>query len=128
MQAQSQQDQILHDLELRISKMLRSGVYVAGMLMTIGWLWGWFKHGDTLSSFSRYESKSLYETLNWAVITHDQPLIIGFAGLAVLVSLPIIRVFLTGVLFIKQKDYILAVMAFAVFTCLIASFLLGIEL
>ncbi|WP_413583513.1 DUF1634 domain-containing protein [Bdellovibrio sp. HCB288] len=128
MQAQSQQDQILHDLELRISKMLRSGVYVAGMLMTVGWLWGWIKNGDTLGSFTRYESRSLYETLNWAVITHDQPLIIGFAGLAVLVSLPIIRVFLTGVLFIKQKDYILAVMAFSVFVCLIASFFLGIEL
>lgn len=128
MEPQSQQDQALHALELKISKMLRSGVYIAGALMTVGWIWQWFNEGDTLSNFQTYEPKSLYETLHWAVVMQNRPLLISMAGLAILVLLPITRVFLTGVLFVKQKDRVLAVMAFAVFTCLVASFFLGIDL
>lgn len=128
MAPQSQQDQALHDLELRISKMLRSGVYIAGLLMLIGWLWKWYNDGDTLATFQTYEPKSLLETLQWAVVTQDRAMLIAMSGLAVLVLLPITRVFLTGILFVKQKDRILALMAFAVFFCLIASFFLGIEL
>ncbi|UYL07904.1 DUF1634 domain-containing protein [Bdellovibrio sp. SKB1291214] len=128
MAPQSQQDQALHDLELKISKMLRSGVYISGALMSIGWIWQWIVEGDTLATFQTYEQKSLYETLHWAVVMQNRPLIISIAGLAVLVLLPITRVFLTGILFVKQKDRILALMAFAVFFCLVASFFLGIDL
>jgi uncharacterized membrane protein len=128
MSAEPKQDQVLHDLELKISKMLRSGVYVAGMLLMVGWLWQLYKNGDTLADFKTYESRSLVETIHWAVVMHDRPILISMAGLVVLVLLPITRVFLTGVLFVKQKDRVLAVMAFAVFTCLVASFFLGIDL
>ncbi|QDK45765.1 DUF1634 domain-containing protein [Bdellovibrio sp. ZAP7] len=128
MAVEPQQDKVLHDLELKISKMLRSGVYVAGMLLLIGWLWQLFNSGDTLDNFTTYESRSLFETIHWAVVMHDRPLLISLAGLVVLVLLPITRVFLTGVLFVKQKDRVLAVMAFAVFACLVASFFLGIDL
>ncbi|WP_413293687.1 DUF1634 domain-containing protein [Bdellovibrio sp. HCB185ZH] len=128
MAVEPKQDQALHDLELKISKMLRSGVYIAGMLLLIGWLWQLYRSGDTLSDFQTYESKSLTETIHWAVVMQDRPLIISISGLVVLVLLPTTRVFLTGILFIKQKDRILAVMAFAVFACLVASFFLGIDL
>ncbi|QLY23975.1 DUF1634 domain-containing protein [Bdellovibrio sp. KM01] len=128
MGAEPKQDQALHDLELKISKMLRSGVYIAGMLLLIGWLWQLYNSGDTLSDFQNYESRSLVETIHWAVVMHDRPLIVSISGLVVLVLLPITRVFLTGILFVKQKDRVLAIMAFAVFTCLVASFFLGIDL
>ncbi|WP_413557245.1 DUF1634 domain-containing protein [Bdellovibrio sp. HCB209] len=128
MAPQPQQDQALHNLELRISKMLRSGVYISGALLVVGWLWQLYNTGDTLASFQTYESKSLMETIHWAVLMQDRPMLISISGLIVLVLLPITRVFLTGVLFVKQKDRILAVMAFAVFICLVASFFLGIEL
>ncbi len=128
MSVEPKQDQVLHDLELKISKMLRSGVYIAGMLLMVGWLWQLYLNGDTLGDFKTYESRSLVETIHWAVVMHDRPILISMAGLVVLVLLPITRVFLTGVLFVKQKDRVLAVMAFAVFTCLVASFFLGIDL
>jgi uncharacterized membrane protein len=128
MESQPQQDQALHNLELKISKMLRSGVYISGMLLLVGWLWQLYNSGDTLASFQTYESRTLMETIHWAVVMQDRPLLISIAGLVVLVLLPITRVFLTGVLFVKQKDKVLAIMAFAVFTCLVASFFLGIDL
>jgi uncharacterized membrane protein len=128
MESQPQQDQALHNLELKISKMLRSDVYISGMLLLVGWLWQLYNSGDTLASFQTYESRTLMETIHWAVVMQDRPLLISIAGLVVLVLLPITRVFLTGVLFVKQKDKVLAIMAFAVFTCLVASFFLGIDL
>ena len=128
MSGPSQQDQSLHDLELTISKLLRLGVMAAGVLLAIGWVWLLFNNGDILASFSTYEPHSFFETIQWSLINRDKAMLVSMAGLALLVSLPIIRVFMTGVLFIKQKDFVLAIMAFAVFFCLLASFMLGIDL
>lgn len=128
MSGPSKQDQSLHDLEMTISKLLRLGVMGAGILLALGWLWLLFNNGDVLAGFSNYEPHSFFETIQWALINRDKAMLISMAGLALLVSLPIIRVFMTAVLFVKQKDFILAIMAFAVFACLIASFMLGIDL
>ncbi|MFM6927329.1 MAG: DUF1634 domain-containing protein [Bdellovibrio sp.] len=128
MSGPSKQNQSLHDLELTISKLLRIGVMAAGMLLAVGWLWLLFNNGDLLANFSNYEPRSFFESLQWSLINQDKAMLISLAGLALLVLLPIARVFMTGVLFLKQKDFILAMMAFAVFVCLIGSFFLGIEL
>ncbi|QDK38035.1 DUF1634 domain-containing protein [Bdellovibrio sp. NC01] len=118
----------LHQLELTISKLLRTGVLLAGMFLAIGWVWLWIQNGDMLSSFTTYEPKSFMETIHWALLMNDRPMIISLIGMVILVCLPVARVFMTGVLFIKQKDRVLAIMAFAVFAVLIASFCLGIDL
>ncbi|MDG0816392.1 DUF1634 domain-containing protein [Bdellovibrio svalbardensis] len=118
----------LHKLELTISHLLRIGVLLAGMFLLIGWLWLWFANGSLLGSFTVYESKSLFETIHWALLTNDRPMVISILGLILLVCLPVVRVFLTGVLFVKQKDFRLAIMAFLVFVALVASFVLGIDL
>lgn len=118
----------LHQLELRISHFLRGGVLFAGFLLLVGWLWMLFNSGDVLSSFQEYHPQSLSESIQWALIMNDRALLISLFGLMILVSLPVVRVLMTGVLFVRQKDYRLAVMAFAVFAVLIASFFLGIEL
>ncbi|MBO9665333.1 MAG: DUF1634 domain-containing protein [Bdellovibrio sp.] len=125
---ESKQNEELHDLELIISKLLRVGVLCAGIFLLLGWLWLWYNNGDVLSSFTTYEPRGFFETIHWALLTQDRAMLVSMVGLAVLVLLPIARVFLTGVLFVKQKDFMLALMAFAVFACLIASFLLGIDL
>lgn len=127
MEEQSSHD-ALHKLELTISHLLRAGVLIAGVFLLLGWLWLWFNNGSLLESFTVYEPKSLLETVHWALLTNDRPMIISMVGLTLLVCLPVVRVFLTGVLFIKQKDFILAIMAFLVFAALVVSFTLGIDL
>ena len=124
----NKQSQSLHDLELTISKLLRIGVMTAGVLLAVGWLWLLFNNGDLLANFSNYEPRSFFETIQWSLINQDKAMLLSLIGLALLVLLPIARVFMTGVLFLKQKDFFLAVMAFAVFACLIGSFMLGIDL
>ncbi|MGE5086709.1 MAG: DUF1634 domain-containing protein [Bacillota bacterium] len=128
MNGPSEQNQSLHELELTISKLLRLGVMAAGIFLAVGWIWLLFNNGDLLASFVNYEPHSFFETIQWSLINQDKAMLISLVGLALLVLLPIARVFMTGVLFIKQKDFILAGMAFAVFVCLIGSFILGVDL
>jgi len=118
----------LHRLELRISQLLRMGVMVAGGLLLVGWLWMLFNNGDVLATFQEYRPQALTQTLEWAFITRDRALILSFVGLLILVTLPVVRVLLTGILFLKQKEYRLATMAFLVFVALVSSFFLGIDL
>lgn len=118
----------LHSLELIISKLLRVGVMTAGVCLLVGWIGMWLKNGSMLSGFHVYEPEPLLEKIQWALLMRDRSLMMAMIGLVLLVCLPLVRVLLTGILFIRQKDYKLAVMAFAVFATLVASFFLGIEL
>ncbi|UXR63400.1 DUF1634 domain-containing protein [Bdellovibrio bacteriovorus] len=118
----------LHELELIISQILRGGVLFAGIFLLIGWLWMWFRDGDNLQTFTSYEPRPLIENIHWALVMNDRALLVSLFGLVALVCLPLIRVLMTGVLFIKQKDKGLAIMAFAVFIALVGSFLLGIDI
>ncbi|HWU43310.1 MAG TPA: DUF1634 domain-containing protein [Bdellovibrio sp.] len=126
--ATESRDEALEQLEYIISQLLRIGVLLAGVMLLVGWLWLWFNNGSLLESFTVYEPKSFLETVHWALISNDRPMIISLLGLVLLVSLPIVRVLLTGVLFLRQKDFPLACMAFLVFAALITSVLLGIDL
>lgn len=118
----------LHKLELNISQLLRVGVLLAGVFLAIGWLWLWYNNGNMLESFTVYEPKTLLETVHWARLTNDHAMLVSVVGMVLLVSLPVVRVFLTGVLFIRQKEFVLATMAFLVFVALVSSFFLGIDL
>ncbi|WP_347358886.1 DUF1634 domain-containing protein [Bdellovibrio sp.] len=122
------QKESLHELELIISQILRGGVLFSGIFLLVGWLWMWFRDGDNLQTFTSYEPRPLVENIHWALVMNDRALLISLFGLVTLVCLPLLRVLMTGVLFIKQKDKGLAVMAFAVFFALVGSFLLGIDL
>ncbi len=122
-----QMDQ-LESLELRISKFLRLGVLVAGLFMLIGWISQSINQADSLIALKTYHSSTLSETLSNAWTTSSWGVLISYLGLAILISLPITRVFLTAVLFLKQKEYLLAGIAAFVLVALIVSFSLGIEL
>lgn len=122
-----QMDQ-LESLELRISKFLRLGVLVAGLFMLIGWISQSINQPDSLVALKTYHSSTLSETLSNAWTTSSWGVLISYLGLAILISLPITRVFLTAVLFLKQKEYLLAGIAAFVLVALIVSFSLGIEL
>jgi uncharacterized membrane protein len=117
----------LNKLEITISKVLRIGVMTAGACLLFGWIGMWLQSGSKLSNFQVYEPEPLLEKIQWAVLMRDRSLMLSIIGLILLVCLPLLRVLLTGILFARQKDYKLALMAFVVFVTLIASFLLGIE-
>ena len=118
----------LESLELKISKFLRIGVLVAGSFMLVGWLIHLFMQGSSLEALKNYHAITLNETLRLAIATKSWSEIIAYLGLIILIALPLIRVFLTAFLFMKQKEYLLAVIASIVLVALIISFSLGIEL
>jgi uncharacterized membrane protein len=118
----------LHRLELRIAYLLRYGVMLAGAFMVAGWAWSLVTHGDRLGTFRVYAPVSLPVTWSQAWLAGDWGTIIALTGLGILVLLPVVRVLLTGVLFIKQGDRVLAILAFLVFAVLVMSFTLGIDL
>ncbi|KYG63721.1 hypothetical protein AZI86_12920 [Bdellovibrio bacteriovorus] len=118
----------MHRLELIVSQLLRLGVLIAGALLFIGWVWMWINGNDISGNLKEYNPTTFTDTLQWAVIMQDRALLTTMMGLVILVTLPVVRVLLTAILFIKQKDYRLAIMAIFVFAFLCSSFFLGIDL
>lgn len=127
MKSNTDQDS-MYRLEMTISHVLRGGVFFAGLFLVIGWIWMWMREGDVLSSFSTYEPRPLLESIQWALIMGDRATLVALSGLLVLVLLPLLRVLMTGILFFRQKDRALGIMALLVFITLLGSFLLGVEL
>ncbi len=117
----------MQKLELKISLFLRWGVIFAGAFIFYGWI-VMLLHGETLETldFSNYSPLPLMESMKWAVIQRDRGLLISFFGLCLLVVLPVIRVFLTGVLFLGRREPRMAAMTFFVFAVLIGSFFVGL--
>lgn len=120
-------DQLL-SLELRISLLLRWGVLLAGAFMLIGWITLLDFSQNPLAEFHEYKGEGLKQSLQTALDNGQWGLLVAYLGLALLISLPLLRVLMTAVLFVKQKERVLAAIAFVVFATLILSFSLGIEL
>ena len=118
----------IHKTELMISQFLRGGVLVSGGCLLVGLVGEVFAHGTSLEAFKTYSRMPLKESIDWAVLMGNRYIVLSYLGLIVLVSLPVIRVFLTAILFFKQKEKILASIAMIVFIALVSSFFLGIDL
>lgn len=118
----------IESLELKISKFLRAGVYLAGAIMFIGWVWKFQWNGNPFFNFEVYDRIPLTDLIKQHIYLKDWGILISYLGLMVLISLPLIRVFLTGILFFRQKEYTLAGIAFVVLSGLTASMLLGLEI
>ncbi len=116
-----------YELELRIAKFLRYGVIACGALIAVGWLLNIKWSGDPFYVYRDYDPIPFWELVSHYIRSQNVGALICLLGLSFLVSLPVWRVFLTGVLFLKQKERSLAAIAFVVFTLLIISFLLGIS-
>ncbi len=128
MKTEQANDDNLLSLELRIAKLLRWGVLGAGTLMLFGWMSILDFSQNPLVKFHDYKEQSLQNSLRSIVENHQWGLLIAYAGLVLLISLPLLRVLMTGFLFVQRKERILAFAAFFVFVLLILSFTLGIEL
>ena len=118
----------LLSLELKISNLLRWGVLLAGAFLFVGWITFLDFSQNPLASFHDYKDESLAQSLQNALQSGHWGLLVAYAGLAILICLPLLRVLFTGVLFIKQNEHLLAAVAFFVFAALILSFSLGIEI
>lgn len=123
----------LHRMELQVSKFLRYGVVVAGVTMLVGWSLSLFKphvawNENPFINLETFHAVSMSEQISQAVTRHDYSILISYLGLAALVGLPVIRVFLTAVLFFKQKEKVLAYIALFVLSALLISMGLGFEL
>lgn len=118
----------IESLELKIAKFLRGGVFLAGIVMLIGWVWKFKWSGNPFFNFETYDRIPLPDLIKQHIFLKDWALLVSYGGLLILISLPLIRVLLTGILFIKQKEYVLAGIAFTVLCGLTASMLLGIEI
>ncbi len=116
------------NLELKISLFLRWGVVFAGAVILCGWTARLFR-GESIETldFSTYSPLPLFETVQWAVIHRDRGLLMSVVGLGLLVCLPVVRVFLTGLLFLYRRELRMAAMTFFVFLVLVTSFFLGLS-
>lgn len=115
-------------LELKIAKFLRWGVLLSGLLIFGGWLWEVkFSAADPFYPFQRYYVFPLQNILRIYYKNGNWGTLISYLGLCTLISLPVIRVFLTAFLFVKQKEYKLGLIALLVLFSLGISFLLGVE-
>lgn len=117
----------IENLELKISKFLRYGVIAAGIVILIGWL-TLFKFSNTFYTFKFYDQLPFIDIIPFYFYRERWGILISYSGLIMLIALPIIRVFLTAFIFLKQKEYALALIAAVVCISLIFSMFLGIEL
>lgn len=118
----------LESLELRIAHMLRAGVILSGILLAIGWVWQMLAAPPDFVALHAYETEPLFTTFGAAVTSANWGLVVCYVGLFVLISLPLLRVLTTAILLWKQHDRILASAAIAVFTVILVSAFLGLEL
>lgn len=119
----------IENLEAVIAKLLRAGVLLAGALLATGWFLQVIGGtGLSLGQLSSYASEPLFASTSRAWVEGNFAVLLAYAGLALLICLPVIRVALTAILFLKNGEKLLAFIAGIVFAALLASFALGIEL
>jgi len=118
----------LDRLELKISKFLRVGVLVAGALMATGWIANVLAGAGSVNLLEHYANVSLNRDWRDSVARGDWFRLTSYVGLFVLISLPFTRVVLTAVLFVKQREWVLAAVAGFVALALVGSVVMGIEL
>ena len=117
----------IETMELKISKFLRIGVVFSGIVITIGWVWSFKSAINPFLALQIYEPLNLVDSLQASFILQNWGKMVCYLGLGFLISLPVIRVFLSIILFIKQKEMIMAAIGTLVLLGLILSFSLGIE-
>jgi uncharacterized membrane protein len=117
------------ELEYRISLFLRRGVFTATFLLAVGFLGQiFFPHTEqSLGIYQKFEGIPFAIRLQTAIFENNWFSLFSCAGLVALISLPIIRVALTGFLFWRNNEKAMSLMALAVFFMLILSLCLGID-
>lgn len=121
---ESARDERTGALELGVAKFLRAGVILSGALLAMGWALS-LRAGNPLAAFKEYAPVPFGTAVREAWRQRDTALLLSFAGLSVLVSLPPLRVIFTAVLLARAREHVLALIAVFVLLVLAGSFLLG---
>jgi|SRR5690606_4059464 len=116
----------VNDLELRISKVLRMGVLLSGLLLLLAWVLNTID-GTSLFIFKDYDHLELLSQLSIAYRNKQWGILIGFLGLGSLILLPVLRVTLTSILFFTEKEHKIGSISLLVLILLFISFLLGFK-
>jgi uncharacterized membrane protein len=114
-------------LELAIARLLRIGVLAAGTLIAIGWVGSLGLEGHSYGSLSTYAPSPLPASISALARSGAWAPLVCYAGLALLVALPLARVLLTALLFARTGERFLSCVAACVFLALVLSFLLGLN-
>ena len=117
----------INKMELLISKFLRLGVIISGLIILSGWLMSFEADKNPFISLQSYQHFSLINSLEMNFILNNWGKVISYLGLMILISLPVLRVFLSTILFIRQKEKMMAFLGTVVFIGLILSLFMGIE-
>lgn len=116
----------LERMELKISKFLRAGVVVSGLIIAIGWIWSFKSSADHFTPLKTYQPLNLIDSLEISFMLEYWGRMLSYFGLMILISLPVIRVVLSTLLFIKQKERAMAFIGTMVMIGLLISFSLGV--
>lgn len=113
----------IEDTEILISKTLRAGVVISAAIICFGLIL------FILTGESGYPGEtfptSVPEILKGLVVL--KPYAVMLSGLLILILTPVLRVGISIVTFIKEKDYMYASITVTVFVILVISLLLGKE-
>lgn len=115
----------LERMELKISKFLRIGVIISGAIITLGWAMSFQADYDPFENLKTYHQISLIDSFQIQFMLENWGRLIVYFGLMILISLPVLRVLLSVVLFVKQKEKKMAFIGAIVLLGLILSFSLG---
>lgn len=109
------------EVELIISKFLRIGVLLSSIVILAGLLM------FLLSGYSGYPGNSYPTTPNEIVngFLSFKPYGIILMGLLILISIPVLRVGVSIIVFLKEEDYLYVKITTAVFVILIISLFMG---
>ncbi|MEG6571291.1 DUF1634 domain-containing protein [[Clostridium] cellulosi] len=111
----------IEDLELAISKVIKYGVLASAAIMLIGLII--FLVTGSSGYPGSYYPTSLVEIFQGLIAF--KPYAIMMFGLFLLILTPVLRVGVSILLFLKEKDYTFVRITTLVFIILIISFLLG---
>jgi uncharacterized membrane protein len=96
--------------------------------MFIGWMTEIQFTGNPFEAFHEYHPVPFLASISQMIHQGQWGALTSYFGLLILISLPTLRVFMTAVLFVRQRDYILASVAAFVLVVLLLSFGLGLEI
>jgi len=122
----------VHKVELLISTILRAGVILSLLIISFGMTRSLMNHPDYFNSRSaltqittpgREVPHSLREVLSGVLNLRGEPLIA--AGLLLLIATPVIRVAVSILIFVYEKDWPFVLTTTFVLAMLILSFFLG---
>jgi uncharacterized membrane protein len=124
------------DMELFIGRLLRYGVILSCGITLIGGVFYLIQHGAQMPDYNPipddqpFEGASMYlrelSTILPRVMSLDGAAIIQL-GVCVLIATPILRVAVSVIAFLVEKDFLYVIITLIVLTIIIANMLLGLH-